>query len=549
MSNNSGTRRIVAPSRNMGKTRPKYPTKQVCTFLRPEERAIIEQKARAEIISPEEKSKVNATKQYFRQYWTNSIRYRKDRHKRQQEVNKICASESWSEAEIAKYKQDHLEKENLLLRRKRLRMSKNDFELLAILGKGGFGEVYLSRKRDTGEILALKKIPKARFVQQNDVSKLRLEKEVMTQHDSVWLIKMRYSFQSETHVFLAMDYIPGGDIKNLLDHVGCFSEEHALFYFAEMLLAVDALHELGYIHRDLKPDNFMVTATGHIMLIDFGLSKEGHKHNADSFNFSLRYQSARSFQGSLKKQEHSTRDVKEIRKARRKFYSVVGSPEYMALEILEETGYTELADYWSLGVIFFELCFGVTPFDSETVEETFLKIACWEDYLVTPDCAMDEEPLSSETWDLIRGLLCESESRLGKNDISEIQNCACFSEIDWDMLKTQKIIPPFIPELHDLMDPSYFSSALTTEDYATLEIDKEGIREILGANLQDPESFPDRLKELANEESTDEEPEKTPLSATYYKNTAHASAFAGITYKHEEMDILLKAVNGSSKTK
>lgn len=123
----------------------------------------------------------------------------------------------------------------------------------------------------------------------------------MTQHDSLWLIKLKYSFQSDTHVFLAMDYIPGrrdlssrshqssgGDLKNLLDHVGCFAEENSLFYFAEMLLAVDALHELGYIHRDLKPDNFMVTAAGHIMLIDFGLSKEGYKSKADTLNFSFK---------------------------------------------------------------------------------------------------------------------------------------------------------------------------------------------------------------------------------------------------------------------
>eukprot|EP01126_Amoeba_proteus_P050436 TRINITY_DN5957_c0_g2_i1.p1 TRINITY_DN5957_c0_g2~~TRINITY_DN5957_c0_g2_i1.p1 ORF type:complete len:450 (+),score=123.28 TRINITY_DN5957_c0_g2_i1:482-1831(+) len=428
-------------------------------------------------------------------------------------------------------------KENTLLRMRRLKMSKNDFQILAILGKGSYGEVYLARKRDTGEVLALKKIPKSRFSMQNKIYKLKMERDIMVQHKSHWLIKLKYSFQTNMHLFLGMEFLPGGDIKNLLDHVGCFVEEHALFYFGEMLLAVDALHRLGYIHRDIKPDNFMVDAVGHLKLIDFGLSKEGGEHT--HLEFSLKFQSTRSAllsPGSLKKKEIEL-NVKELRGKRKKHYSVVGSPEYMALEILEESGYSETVDYWSLGVIFYELCFGITPFDAETVEETFMKIACWEDNVVVPE-GVSDDIISPEAWELINGLLCEPEDRKGKNDVQEIKNLACFQNLNWSLLDERKCTPPFIPELQNDVDTSYFETPLTPEDFNTLDLDPESLKDILDAKLQSPQLIQDLVKVKINETPTN----TTTTSPSYFKNTSMQAAFAGITFKHEDLELVVHAI-------
>jgi serine/threonine protein kinase len=162
---------------------------------------------------------------------------------------------------------------------------------LALLGRGGYGEVYLTRKIDTGEILALKRMKKSKFTEKNEVLRVLKEREVMVKSRSPWLARLKYCFQTQTHLYMAMEYIPGGDLKNLLDHFGAVPEDEARFYIAEMILAVDDLHKLGYIHRDLKPDNFMIDKSGHLKLIDFGLSKDGwkQKFSKASIKFLVRH--------------------------------------------------------------------------------------------------------------------------------------------------------------------------------------------------------------------------------------------------------------------
>jgi serine/threonine protein kinase len=153
----------------------------------------------------------------------------------------------------------------------------SDFELLKQIGQGGYGQVFLSRKKDTKELCALKKMNKKLLQKMGETQHILTERDVLTQTDSPWLVKLLYAFQDVQHVYLAMEYVPGGDFRTLLNASGVLHEQHARFYFGEMCCAVMDLHQLGYIHRDLKPENFLLDATGHVKLTDFGLSR-GHIH-------------------------------------------------------------------------------------------------------------------------------------------------------------------------------------------------------------------------------------------------------------------------------
>ena len=167
--------------------------------------------------------------------------------------------------------------ESDFLRRRRSPMSSADFDIEAMVGKGGYGEVYLCRKRDTNEVLALKRMNKRILFRKNQVASIKVEREVMSrvQEGNPWVVPLRYSFQDANWVYLAMDFIPGGDLRTLLNSYGTLRESHCRFYIAEMLTAVLSLHTTGYIHRDIKPENLLVSRTGHMMLTDFGLSKGG----------------------------------------------------------------------------------------------------------------------------------------------------------------------------------------------------------------------------------------------------------------------------------
>ncbi|MCQ2819853.1 MAG: protein kinase, partial [archaeon] len=169
-----------------------------------------------------------------------------------------------------------LHKEATNMREKRKRMNIRDFEPLKIIGRGAFGEVRVCRQKNTGEIVAIKKMKKSEMVKKNQLMHVRTEKEILTA-DNPWIVKLKYSFQDEQFLYLVMEYLPSGDLMNLLMRKDILTEEEARFYTAEMILAVDSVHKLNCIHRDLKPDNILIGKDGHIKLSDFGLSKMSDK--------------------------------------------------------------------------------------------------------------------------------------------------------------------------------------------------------------------------------------------------------------------------------
>eukprot|EP01121_Diplochlamys_sp_Union-15-3_P006650 TRINITY_DN17158_c0_g1_i1.p1 TRINITY_DN17158_c0_g1~~TRINITY_DN17158_c0_g1_i1.p1 ORF type:complete len:327 (+),score=60.73 TRINITY_DN17158_c0_g1_i1:117-983(+) len=204
---------------------------------------------------------------------------------------------------------------------------------------------------------------------------------------------------------------------------------------AEMILAVESVHRLGYIHRDLKPDNFLIDKEGHLKLTDFGLSKEGV--------LIPKILASPAF------------DVSHKIKASSWAYSVVGSPDYMAPEVLTSSGYGNEVDWWSLGCIFFELVAGYPPFYGTSAEAVFNNVINWENVL---ECEIKtlEDTFSDHFKDLILRFLCEPSNRLGTKGISEIKTHPFFAGMDWKNLSSNK--PFFVPRLKSDSDISYFET-------------------------------------------------------------------------------------------
>lgn len=153
-------------------------------------------------------------------------------------------------------------------------MTARDFEPLGIIGRGAFGEVRVCRYKETGEIFAVKKMKKTEMIKKNQALHIRTEKDVLAEAQNPWIVGLNYSFQDEDFLYLVMDYAPGGDLMNLLMVKDILPENEVKFYAAELVMAIESMHKMNYIHRDLKPDNVLIDKDGHLKLSDFGLSKK-----------------------------------------------------------------------------------------------------------------------------------------------------------------------------------------------------------------------------------------------------------------------------------
>ncbi|KAG4400657.1 hypothetical protein GLYMA_07G103400v4 [Glycine max] len=326
------------------------------------------------------------------------------------------------------------------------RTSIDDFEIIKPISRGAFGRVFLAKKRTTGDLFAIKVLKKADMIRKNAVESILAERDILITVRNPFVVRFFYSFTCRENLYLVMEYLNGGDLYSLLRNLGCLDEEVARVYIAEVVLALEYLHSLHVVHRDLKPDNLLIAHDGHIKLTDFGLSKVGLINSTDDL-------SGPAVNGtSLLEEDETDVFTSEDQRERRKKRSAVGTPDYLAPEILLGTGHGFTADWWSVGVILFELLVGIPPFNAEHPQTIFDNILNRK----IPWPAVPEE-MSPQAQDLIDRLLTEDPNqRLGSKGASEVKQHVFFKDINWDTLARQKAA--FVPASESALDTSYFTS-------------------------------------------------------------------------------------------
>ncbi|KAI6246454.1 Serine/threonine-protein kinase SCH9 [Erysiphe necator] len=298
-----------------------------------------------------------------------------------------------------------------------------DFQFLKLIGKGTFGQVYQVRKKDTGRIYAMKVLQKKVIVQKKEVAHTVGERNILVRTamaESQFIVGLKFSFQTPSDLYLVTDYMSGGELFWHLQREGRFCEERAKFYIAELILALQHLHKHDIVYRDLKPENILLDANGHIALCDFGLSKANLTKNETTNTF-------------------------------------CGTTEYLAPEVLlDETGYTKMVDFWSLGVLVFEMCCGWSPFYAEDTQQMYKNIAFGK-------VRFPRDTLTTEGRNFVKGLLNRNpKHRLGAiDDAEELKRHPFFADIDWDLLAAKKITPLFKPQLDSETDTSNFDPEFT----------------------------------------------------------------------------------------
>jgi len=263
---------------------------------------------------------------------------------------------------------------------------------------------------------------KQEMIYKNQVAHVRAERDILALAHNPWIVELHCSFQDENFLYLVMEFLQGGDLMTLLMEKDVLSEEMSRFYIAETILAIESVHNLNYIHRDLKPDNLIMGRDGHIKLSDFGLCKHVEiKPKSANINEQMRSDLSNIAKEQAVRNPNLSRNQANRRaeyvRNRQLAYSTVGTPDYIAPEVFGQGGYSETVDWWSAGAILFEMLVGYPPFFSDEPSITCQKILQWRKTLTIPDDAK----LSAEATDLLKRLLCDAENRLGAGGIHEIK--------------------------------------------------------------------------------------------------------------------------------
>ncbi|KAJ3207280.1 hypothetical protein HDU82_003900 [Entophlyctis luteolus] len=439
-----------------------------------QERIVIETtRNRTQLLATEStKRNCKMTSVYFLDYYYDLISYLNQRKQRTVELaehlGRQKADDSRVQAELSRF----FEHERATLRERRTRLRVSAFQIVTQIGQGGYGQVYLVRKRDGsggngGEVMALKKMSKRILKRMGEVHHVITERDILARADSIWLVKLFYAFQDLENVYFAMEFVPGGDVRTLFNNSGVLIEGHARFYIAEMATAVSELHRLGFIHRDLKrefltaydiqltrlptAENFLIDKFGHIKLTDFGLSRG-----------TLSDELVASLRTKLEKLKDTPLT---------QFSSQVGSPDYMAPEVLTKCnngrgGYDLGVDWWSLGCILFEALCGYPPFSGPTTDDIWVNLYHWQRVLERPVYEGEDAEfnLSDTAWALVTRLIAPRRTRIVT--LSELQTDAFFANYPFTQLRGDQTEPPFVPVLGSATDTGYFDDFSNPQDMA-----------------------------------------------------------------------------------
>ena len=355
--------------------------------------------------------------------------------------------------EKEKIKKEIYNQEMIKSRKSREKQSIRDYESIAIIGRGAFGEVHVCREKKTGKIYAIKKIKKNILIIKNQIRHVLNEQILMSKASSPWIVELKASFQEDEYLYLVMEYLPGGDLMNLLIQKDILTEKEAKFYISELILAIESIHNLDCIHRDIKPDNILIDKNGHIKLSDFGLAKISDK---------LYEKEDEKYKNFLPNKNNE----KNHKMTHNKNFSCVGTAYYVAPEVLKKSGYDKDIDWWSVGIIFFEMLVGYAPFCSKETTEVCYKVLNWKDFLNIPK----KVKLSEEAKDLIYKLINNSDDRLGKNGSEEIKRHPFFKDVNWNNIRKSKA--PFIPQLKNEYDTKYFEKFEVKEPFYPINKNK-----------------------------------------------------------------------------
>ncbi|KAI9058435.1 hypothetical protein FKP32DRAFT_1614877 [Trametes sanguinea] len=299
----------------------------------------------------------------------------------------------------------------------------DDFNFLAVLGKGNFGKVMLAEEKKTNQLYAIKVLKKEFIIDNDEVESTRSEKRVFlaaARERHPFLLGLHSCFQTETRVYFVMEYVSGGDLMLHIQRKQ-FSLRQAKFYASEVLLALEYFHANGIIYRDLKLDNILLTLDGHVKVADYGLCKEDMWYGSTTSTF-------------------------------------CGTPEFMAPEILLEQRYGRAVDWWAFGVLMYEMLLGQSPFRGDDEDEIF-------------DAILEDEPLYPITMprdavSILQKLLTRDPSRrlgAGKSDAEEVKRHPFFKDVNFDDVLHKRIPPPYFPTINGSADISNFDEEFTKE--------------------------------------------------------------------------------------
>ncbi|XP_061650614.1 rho-associated protein kinase 2 isoform X2 [Phyllopteryx taeniolatus] len=309
--------------------------------------------------------------------------------------------------------------ENVIKQVRDLQMKSEDFDRVKVIGRGAFGEVQLVRHKASQKVYAMKLLSKFEMIKRSDSAFFWEERDIMAFANSPWVVQLCCAFQDEHYLYMVMEYMPGGDLVNLTSTYDV-PEKWAKFYTAEVVMALDAIHSMGFIHRDVKPDNMLLDRHGHLKLADFGtcmkMDSTGMVH-CDT---------------------------------------AVGTPDYISPEVLKSQGgdgyYGRECDWWSVGVFIFEMLVGDTPFYADSLVGTYSKIMDHKNSLNFPD----DVEISKDAKNIICAFLTDREVRLGQNGVEDIKRHPFFRNDQWTFDTIRETVAPVVPELSSDIDTSNF---------------------------------------------------------------------------------------------